>query len=88
MAGELVAHLLGELPALGVLGERDRLLAAAWLASLRSSRTRRSYAGDLLGWQAWLAERGLEIPGAGRVGGRPGYGRNLPSGRVVPGRGR
>ena len=44
-----------------------RLLAAAWLASLRSARTRRSYAGDLLGWRAWLAVRGLEVLGAGRV---------------------
>ena len=36
-------------------------------ASLRSARTRRSYAGDLLGWRAWLAERGIELLGAGRV---------------------
>ena len=67
MAGELVAHVLAELPALAALDDRDRLLAAAWLASLRSARTRRSYAGDLLGWRAWLAERGLEVLGAGRV---------------------
>jgi integrase/recombinase XerD len=67
MAGELVGHVLGELPALGVLNGRDRLLAAAWLAGLRSARTRRSYGGDLLGWQAWLAERGLEVLAAGRV---------------------
>ena len=32
-AGELVAHVLAELPALAVLDDRDRLLAAAWLAS-------------------------------------------------------
>ena len=67
MAGELVAQVLAELPALAALEDRDRLLAAAWLASLRSARTRRSYAGDLLGWRAWLAERGLELLGAGRV---------------------
>jgi site-specific recombinase XerD len=67
MAGELVAHVVAELPALAALEDRDRLLAAAWLASLRSARTRRSYAGDLLVWQAWLAERGLEVLGAGRV---------------------
>lgn len=67
MAGELVAHVLAELPALAALDGRDRLVAAAWLASLRSARTRRSYAGDLLGWQAWLADRGLELFGAGRV---------------------
>jgi len=67
VAGELVAHVLGELPALTGLGERDRLLAAAWLASLRSARTRRAYAADLLGWRAWLAARGVEVLGAGRV---------------------
>jgi len=67
LADELVAHVLAELPALGALEDRDRLLAAAWLASLRSARTRRSYAGDLLGWQAWLAERDLELQAAGRV---------------------
>jgi len=49
MAGELVAHVVAELPALAALDDRDRLLAEAWLASLRSARTRRSYAGDLLG---------------------------------------
>jgi hypothetical protein len=67
MAGELVAHVLAELPTLAVLADRDRLLAAAWLASLRSARTRRAYAADLLGWQAWLAERGMAVLGAGRV---------------------
>ena len=67
MAGELVAHVLAELPALAVLDDRERLLAAAWLASLRSARTRHSYAGDLLSWQAWLAERGLELLEASRV---------------------
>jgi site-specific recombinase XerD len=67
VAGELVAHVLGELPALAVLEDRERLLAAAWLASLRSARTRRSYAADLLGWQAWLATRGLDVLAAGRV---------------------
>lgn len=66
-AGELVGQLLRELPALAVLDERDRVLVAAWLAGLRSARTRRSYAGDMLGWQAWLDERGLDVLGAGRV---------------------
>ena len=67
MAGELVADVLVELPALAVLTDRDRLLAAAWLASLRSARTRRSYAGDLLGWQGWLAGHGIELLAATRV---------------------
>ena len=61
MADELVAHVLGELPALVVLDDRDRLSAAAWLASLCSARTRRAYAADLLAWRSWLAERGLEV---------------------------
>jgi len=38
-ARELVAHVMAELPASAVLDERDRLLATAWLASLRSTRT-------------------------------------------------
>jgi hypothetical protein len=41
--------------------------AAAWLASLRSARTRRAYAADLLAWRSWLAERGLEVLAARRV---------------------
>jgi hypothetical protein len=67
MVGELVAHVLAELPAVAVLDGRDRLLAAAWLASLRSARTRRSYAADLLGWRGWLAGRGFELLEATRV---------------------
>jgi site-specific recombinase XerD len=67
LAAELVDHVLAELPALAVLDDRERLLTAAWLASLRSARTRRSYAGDLLGWRAWLTDRGLELLEAGRV---------------------
>jgi hypothetical protein len=38
------------LPALADLGRREELLAAAWLMSLRSARTRRVYAGDLRAW--------------------------------------
>jgi integrase/recombinase XerD len=67
IAGELVGHVLAELPALAALDDRDRLLASAWLTSLRSARTRRSYAGDLFGWRAWLTERGIALLGAGRV---------------------
>lgn len=67
VAGELVAHVLDELPGLAVLEDRERLLAAAWLASLRSARTRRSYAADLLGWRAWLAARGVDVLAARRV---------------------
>ena len=68
MAGELVAHVLDELPTLTVLDDdRDRLLAAAWLASLRSARTRSAYAGDLLACRAWLTGRGLKLLVAGWV---------------------
>ena len=34
-----------ELPVPAGLGEREELLVAAWLASLRAARTRRAYAG-------------------------------------------
>ena len=49
------------------LGEREELLTAAWLASLRAPRTRRAYAGDVRGWLGWLAGRGTDVLGAGRV---------------------
>ena len=49
------------------LGQREELLAAAWLMSLRSARTRRAYAGDLRAWLAWLAERDVDVLEAGRV---------------------
>jgi len=67
MATEMVAHVLAELPAVAELDGRDRVLVAAWLASLRSARTRRAYASDLLGWAGWLDERGYELLGAARV---------------------
>jgi hypothetical protein len=41
IAAELLARTRAELPVLAVLGEREELLAAAWLASLRAARTRR-----------------------------------------------
>jgi site-specific recombinase XerD len=67
MAGELLARVRTELPAVAGLGPREELLAAAWLTSLRSARTRRAYAGDLRGWLAWLGERGVDVLAAGRV---------------------
>jgi integrase/recombinase XerD len=67
VAGELLARTRAELPVLAGLGEREELLAAAWLASLRAPRTRRAYAGDLRGWLGWLADRGVDVLGAGRV---------------------
>ena len=67
IAAELLARTRAELPVLAGLGEREELLAAAWLASLRAPRTRRAYAGDIRGWLGWLAERGTDVLDAGRV---------------------
>ena len=46
IAAELLARTRAELPVLAGLGEREELLAAAWLASLRAPRARRAYAGN------------------------------------------
>ena len=67
IAAELLARTRAELPVLAGLGEREELLAAAWLASLRAARTRRAYAADVRGWLGWLAERGTDVLDAGRV---------------------
>ena len=67
IAAELLARTRAELPVLAGLGEREELLAAAWLASLRAPRTRRAYAGDVRGWLEWLGRRGTDVLGAGRV---------------------
>jgi site-specific recombinase XerD len=64
---ELVARVRAELPHVASLGQREELLAAAWLMSLRAARTRRAYAGDLRAWLAWLEERGIDVLAAGRV---------------------
>ena len=55
IAAELLARTRAELPVLAGLGEREELLAAAWLASLRAAGTRRAHASDV----------------RGRLGGRP-----------------
>ena len=83
LAGELVEHVLAELPALATLDDRDRLLSAAWLASLRSGRTRRAYAGDLLAWRAWLVEccAALKMPMSAAFVSADGVGRENPAGR-------
>src|SRR5579875_3132433 len=67
VAGDLLARARAELPALAGLTPREQLLAAAWLASLRSPRTRRAYFADLRAWLAWLAERGTGVLEARRV---------------------
>jgi integrase/recombinase XerD len=67
VAGELLDRARRELPRLAELGERDQLLAAAWLTSLRSARTRRAYFTDLRVWLGWLAERGVPVLDVRRV---------------------
>jgi site-specific recombinase XerD len=67
VAAELVDRVVAELPRVAELGAREQLLAAAWLLSLRSARTRRAYVGDFLAWLGWLAERELVVLAARRV---------------------
>lgn len=67
VAVELVSRAVAEFPAVGELAQRERLLVAAWLASLRSPRTRRGYLGDVLSWLAWLDQREGDVLDAGRV---------------------
>jgi len=67
VAGELVAQVLAEQPVLASLPPREQLLAAAWLLSYRSARTRRAYAGDYAAWRAWLAARELDVLAARRA---------------------
>ena len=67
VAGELVAQVLAEQPVLASLPPREQLLAAAWLLSYRSARTRRAYAGDYAAWRAWLAVRELDVLAARRA---------------------
>jgi integrase/recombinase XerD len=67
LAGELLGRVRAELSAIGELGERDQVLVAAWLTGLRSARTRRAYAGDVMAWLGWLADRETDVLAAGRV---------------------
>jgi integrase/recombinase XerD len=67
LAGAMLARLDAEHPALAGRPDRDRLLAAAWLATYRSARTRRAYAGDLAAWLDWLHEVGVDVLDARRV---------------------
>jgi integrase/recombinase XerD len=67
LAGELLRRVRAELPVVGGLGEREQLLVAAWLTGLRSARTRRAYATDVVAWLGWLAGRETGALAAGRV---------------------
>lgn len=46
----MLARLDAEQPVLAEHPERERLLAATWLATHRSARTRGGYARDLAAW--------------------------------------
>jgi integrase/recombinase XerD len=67
VAGELLSRVRAELPVVGGLGEREQVLVSAWLTGLRSARTRRAYAADVVAWLAWLTERETGALAAGRV---------------------
>jgi len=73
LAGELVHRVWAELPVVGELGGREQLLVSAWLTGLRSARTRRAYAGDVVAWLGWLAgrETGVLAGARGPVGRHP-----------------
>lgn len=64
---ELLARLDDEHLALSGLPARERLLAAAWLASYRSARTRRAYAADLDARLRWLCAVGIHALHVSRV---------------------
>ncbi|HEV3362000.1 MAG TPA: tyrosine-type recombinase/integrase [Pseudonocardiaceae bacterium] len=66
-ADPLVAEVADELPALLTVPESDQFSVAAWLTSLGSARTRRSYIADMLTWRAWLAEREQHVLIAGHA---------------------
>jgi hypothetical protein len=65
LAGELLGRVRAELPVVGKLGVREQVLVAAWLTGLRSARTRRAYAGDVVAWLGWLADRETDVLAAG-----------------------
>jgi len=67
LAAELLGRVRAELPAISELGEREQVLVSAWLTGLRSARTRRAYAGDVVAWLGWLAARDTDVLAAGRV---------------------
>jgi hypothetical protein len=66
-AAELLSRVRAELPVVGELGEREQVLVSAWLTGLRSARTRRAYAADVVAWLGWLGERDTMPLEVGRV---------------------
>ena len=66
-AAAMLDRFATEHPVLATLPARERLLAAAWLTSYRSARTRRAYAGDLAAWLDWLHGIDVDVLHARRV---------------------
>jgi hypothetical protein len=56
LAAELLGRVRAELPVVGELGEREQVLVSAWLTGLRSARSHRAHAGDVVAWLGRLAE--------------------------------
>ena len=67
LAGELLGRVRAEQPVVGELGEPEQVLVSAWLTGLRSARTHRAYAADVVAWLGWLAGRETGTLAAGRV---------------------
>ena len=67
IAGELVTRITAELPAIAELHTTEQVVVAAWLAGLRSPRTRRAYAADVTGFARWCHIRGVEMLAVGRT---------------------
>src|SRR5262245_32612202 len=67
VAAELVARMVAEQPVVGECPPRERMMIAAWLSGLRSQRTRRAYARDVMVWWRWCTDRGVELLAAQRV---------------------
>jgi len=67
LAAELLGRVRAELPVINGLGEREQILVPAWLTGLRSARTRRAYAVDVVAWLGWLANRDTGVLAARRL---------------------
>jgi site-specific recombinase XerD len=67
VAAEMLTTLRVEHPVLAEWPVREQVMAATWLATYRSVRTRRAYAQDLATWLRWLDARQVDVLGARRV---------------------
>ena len=67
VAGELVGRMQAMLSAVGSPGEQEQVLVSVWLTGVRSARTRRAYAADVVAWCGWSAGRNTGALAAGQV---------------------